>query len=49
MLDLSEGHKLGLDISNRVLEEIRNSKDEYGATVNIIFNQYKDANLATTI
>lgn len=45
MLDLSEGHKLGLDIANRVLEEIRNSKDEYGATVNIIFNQYKDANL----
>lgn len=45
-MDLSEGYNLGLDIAQRVIETIKNSSDRYGATANLVFDQYKDAKLA---
>ena len=44
-MDLTEGYKLGLDIAKRVLEVINNSSDRYGASANLVYNQFKDAKL----
>jgi hypothetical protein len=44
-MDLTEGYNLGLDIAQRVLEVIKNSSDRYGASANLVYNQFKGAKL----
>lgn len=44
-LDLSEGYNLGVDIGNRILNEIKNSKDIYGSIIDKVYTNHKDANL----
>ncbi|MGL5677732.1 MAG: vanadium-dependent haloperoxidase [Cellulosilyticaceae bacterium] len=42
-IDAQEGEKLGIDIAEKILEQIKGASDQYGAWIDKVYDQYLDA------
>lgn len=48
LMDIEEGNKLGIDIANKILAILSQEADQSGATINLIWDKFKDAPIYPT-